>query len=156
MKSSLATQQDAMVRRHTSCEVCLSREIFANNESKATKKSKSCFHSTLLIINHCCYASNIFDYMATRRCLECPTTDPRTTDPWQQISNNWSQHLIPIRYPKDNGALFTGRDLQSFTEKFGRLPSTVVKCSSSRPPEGVLGTTPPTNFHICSRKGLLV
>ena len=39
-------------------------------------------------------------------------------------------------------------DIQSFTEKFGRLPSTVVKCSSSRPPEGVLGMTPPTQFRI--------
>ena len=38
----------------------------------------------------------------------------------------------------------------------GRSASTVVKCSSSRPPEGVLGTTPPTNFHICLSKCLLV
>ena len=28
---------------------------------------------------------------------------------------------------------------------------TEVKCSSSGPPVGVLGTTPPTNFHTCSR-----
>ena len=32
----------------------------------------------------------------------------------------------------------------------------VVKCSCSRPPDGVLGITPPTNVHICSRKCLLV
>ena len=38
----------------------------------------------------------------------------------------------------------------------GRSASTVVKCSSSRPPVGVLGMTPPTNFHICLSKCLLV
>ena len=47
-------------------------------------------------------------------------------------------------------------DLQSCCETYVRLPSTEVKCSCSRPPEGVLGTTPPTNFHICSNKCLLV
>ena len=36
------------------------------------------------------------------------------------------------------------------------IVTTVVNRSCSRPPEGVLGTTPPTNFYICLRKCLLV
>ena len=41
--------------------------------------------------------------------------------------------------------------LPSFTVVFHR-----VKSSCSSPPKEVLGTIPPSNFHICSRKCLLV
>ena len=42
--------------------------------------------------------------------------------------------------------------LQMWTYCFARWASYVVKCSSSRPPEGVLGMTLPTNFFMYSRK----
>ena len=46
--------------------------------------------------------------------------------------------------------------IQCFTKCFGQIVFYRVKGSCSGPPEGVLGTTPASNFHICSRKCLQV
>ena len=68
------------------------------------------------------------------------------------IVNAWLDKLIICSYV----ALIYYIHTDGYFDYLSTIVTTVVNPSCSRPPEGVLGTTPPTNFHICLRKCLLV